>query len=184
MAVGEARGVFVLHLVPLAWSMLCSTSPRPCPDFSRHLLPPYPSPCRHLSSCRKVCPCTFIIPYQCLVKRGELGGVKSSVSMQCCFYLEHHQVVCSWLCVMQAASKVSASPQRGRQASLADHVFLKRTQLSGAHWGKIFHSDPSIILTEQLLTLVNSNQVFSFFFLLLLFFCIHVKLLQVNTEWN
>lgn len=143
----------------LAWSLLCSTLSLPGLSYlPRHFLH-IPSFVFTSPSVLKSVPAPLSFPADVLSKQGELGEVKSSVSMQCCFYLEHRQVVRYWGYTMWC-SVLSV----GHFGSLEDCVFWKRVQLSDAYvggWG--FLSDPSIILTEQLLTLVNLNQ-FLFFF--------------------
>lgn len=71
--------------------------------------------------------------------------------------------MCYWHYIMWASSKVSAPG--GSTGLIGKLCLFKCTQLSGAYWGgekkqNKFHSHPSIMLTEQLLTLVNLNQVF------------------------
>lgn len=91
---------------------------------------------------------------------GELGVAKSSVSMQCCFYLEHHQVVQHWRYLMLASSKVSAP---SGATSLIRRWCLWKCSLELLFLGGgVFHSDPSIIFKEQLFTFGDFKPTFLF----------------------
>lgn len=81
--------------------------------------------------------------------------------MQCCFLSRASPSrVCYRHYIMQASSNLSAPPA-ARQASLEDRVFGNTRNLVALNGErKKILSDPSIILTEQLLTLVNLNRVF------------------------
>lgn len=132
-------------LLLFAWSLLCSPSSLPCLSYLPHNFLHTLFVSSSLLLSLSPLPCQF------LVKQGELEGMRPSVS--------------SWaspsfvFLTLHSANIVHSVSSCLRQASLDCCVSMKTWATWWCLWGYKFHSDFSIVLMKQLLTLVNLNKV-------------------------
>lgn len=149
------RGAFVLPLVLLAWPMLCSASSWPWPCGLSHRVR------RTLSaSSPLLLSCTFVIP-DAFQSQGNWEWRNPQCPCNAAFILSITK-----LCNTDATwcwHRPKCPPPVARQASLEDGVFGSAAwSCFFFFWGGVFHSDPSIIFKEQLLTFGDFKPTFLF----------------------